>query len=347
MDVNLTHRTLGIPTIRNATRTWTRRETLRLRLSCPRSRVTGYGEASPLPGFSLDTIDDVARWFHGVDLTRLSFHDAPDVSHLLLAASQGASPVPPSARFCLESVLLTGFCAARRIPVERALATLTAPSEQSWTDSPPAPVESAPLLDVLGEAPEARAVELSTAGSRVFKIKIGRDVDAEVGKLHAVVEALHSIQRPVLLRLDANQSLSPSRVRELARDCKDLPIEYIEEPCPTAVLTTHELREGLGLPLAFDESLAAGADVVLPWLDSGHVRALVCKPMYLGGILVTREWVSMAHARGIDVVMSHLFDGPWAMRLYEAMARAFAPGVVAGLAPHAALPVWQRDLDES
>lgn len=346
MDVHLQHKTIRIPKIRNATQQWEQRETLLLQLRCRHSGVVGYGEATPLPGFSRETLNEADAWLRGVDLTPLSFVDSSDVSHLFGARELGREAIPPAARFCLESALLTGYCSAHGVTLEQALFALSAPFDVPRVVPATASVESAALLDVFGDGAEERALELSGAGVSVFKIKIGRELDSEFRRIATIVNLLQARGRSLRLRLDANQSLSLHQVAQLGSAWRALPIEYLEEPCATTELVTSNPHRNLGLPIALDESLSAGESALRPWLDSGQVLALVCKPMYLGGILETARWVRLASERRIDVVVSHLFDGPWALRVYEAMARVFAPDVVAGLAPHAALPAFERELHD-
>lgn len=332
---------MQIPSVRNARRHWSTRETLLLRLHCPRTGALGYGEASPLPGFSLETFREVEAWFAGQDFTHLDFDQSRQIFHENHSVISGIGAPPAAARFCIEAAMLSGYCRRHGVSLEHALASLSGcPNADSQS-----PLESATLLDVWEEAPERRARQLVSTGVRAFKIKIGRDLSAETRRLTTIVDSVRPLQPSLRLRLDANQSLSLPRVAELAKSWKELPIEYLEEPCPTAELTTADANAALGMPIALDESLIAGPTRLRPWLDSGQVRALVCKPMYLGGIAVVQQWATLARECGIDLVVSHLFDGPLALRTYEAMARTFARGVTAGLGPHVALPAWEAEVD--
>lgn len=346
MDVHIERRVVKIPEIRNARQQWSQRETLLVRLTCKKTGITGYGEASPLPGFSLDTIDDAAAWLHGADLSGLTFHDTPDMSHWVRASGLGAAAAPSAARFCLESAFLTGSCAVTGETLEEALFRLVAPEAKALVVSTrlaSRPVVSATLLDVLVDEAEEHAQRLSDSGLSVFKVKVGRDLPAETLRIKAITHRLQSRGRPVCLRLDANQSLSLREFERQAALWRELPIEYVEEPWSTTELGSIAPTPHLGLPLAFDESLATAPELVLPWLETGQVGALVCKPMYLGGVLSTNRWFDVARAHQLPIVLSHLFDGPRALRVYQAMARVFAPGIVAGLAPHPALAAWQLD----
>ncbi len=345
MDVELEPISVRLEPVRNAARSWTQRDALLLRLQCPQTGTIGYGEASPLPGFSGETLSDVVRWFETANLGALSF-SSNDLARVFDASSPLIEHAPAAARFCVESALFTGFCSFHKRTFEQGMVELGA---LSGVTAPQRPVletqlETATLLDVFGDDALDVALAASTAGVTTFKAKIGIDLRNEAHKLRAIVGRLGSCERAIRLRLDANQSLSMTQLRECANEWQDLPIEYVEEPCPTSELLKLDPRSSASLPLALDESLAAGPDALGPWLASGRVVAVVCKPMYLGGIRATLRWVALARSKGANVVMSHLFDGPWAMRIYQAMARVFAPGVAAGLAPHLALAAYRGEL---
>jgi L-alanine-DL-glutamate epimerase-like enolase superfamily enzyme len=68
---------------------------------------------------------------------------------------------------------------------------------------------------------------------------------------------------------------------------------------------------------------------------------VVLKPMALGGILRCLEIARLAHERRLDVVVSHLFDGPLALAAAAVLAlTAGTPGVAMGLDRHAGLDAW-------
>lgn len=337
-NVHLQRIAIRTPEFRNARRHWSQREAILLTLRSEGGSVVGYGEASPLPGFSSETLDAVELCLRRVGPIQLRSGTQPFEAPLFEA------PMPAAARFCVESALLTAHCRELGVSLEQGLRTVVS-AATPLANTELEPVASAALLYPLTEDAHSLALAAANAGTRVLKVKVGRDLDAETRVLTSIVQDARSSGYEIALRLDANQTLSLSSLAGLARSWRHLPIEYLEEACTTAELLATRPRR-VELPLALDESLTAGVSALRPWLDSGQVRALVCKPMYLGGITVTSSWTKLAHEYGVPAVMSHLFDGPWARRIYEALARVLSPGVVAGLSAHPALPAWRQALGD-
>jgi hypothetical protein len=73
---------------------------------------------------------------------------------------------------------------------------------------------------------------------------------------------------------------------------------------------------------------------------------LVLKPAILGGLLRARELAVRAQQHGKDVVVTHLFDGPFAMAAGCELALSLPrPPLACGLAPHADLPAFAEGLE--
>ena len=87
------------------------------------------------------------------------------------------------------------------------------------------------------------------------------------------------------------------------------------------------------VPLARDESL----------LDEprADVAVWVLKPMALGGLTRCLELAARARESDIDVIVSHLLDGPVALSAAAALSLAVgAPNRAAGLYPPPGLGAW-------
>lgn len=353
MLLDLSRRRFVVPELRNAQRSWVEREAVFVAVTCRETGVRGFGEASPLPGFSPESAADAEAWLIARQHDIPSFEEAAAL--LDPAAAAGSTyfgGAPPAARCALEAALLDGYCRSRGVsPVEvlkalrgkltAAAATtgLRANMPSAATGVPTSPTEPgyATLLDVGGGDYLQQAIELSEAGYRTFKVKVGRELGSETLALTELASHFAHAARPLALRLDANRSLSATQLAGLTEVWRRLPIEYLEEPCSPSELSRLDPAAPLGFALGFDESLAEGPGPLEPWLVHGQVRALVFKPMYLGGASRCIAWSQVARKYGTSLVLSHLFDGPSAMAHYRDLAAALAPEVVAGLAPHPAL----------
>ncbi len=295
------------------------------------SGAIGLGEAAPLPGMSLDSLEDAGA---GIDAFVARVHAAASVAAtavasvtieptvVAIAALAASITRSPSARFAIETALLS----AHATESGRSLADLLVVS----------PVDSLPCAVVVDDPDSARRAVAE--GARCLKLKVG-----PTGDLERVI-AIHHAAPDAMLRIDANRSWSRALTRPLLHALADLPIDFVEEPCPDA----HELlAEPLPLAIALDESLAALTDDQLAAaLRSPGLATLVLKPTLLGGHHACLTLAARAAAAGKDVVVTHALEGPIGTAACAELALAIAGQLgsttPAGLAPHAALAGWSH-----
>jgi o-succinylbenzoate synthase len=296
---------------------WRKRRSLALYLE-DLAGTTGRGEASPLPGYSSDTIDQCRT-----ALERINW-----------LAERPPSPLPPAAQFALDMALLD----LRSLREQRPAWSLL------LNETP----DRVPLCTVLHERdPIALGEEIQQAldaGYRSFKLKIGAEAHRDLTRCRIVRRAAASSE----IRLDANRAWDSLQARQQLEPYRELGCAFVEEPSSDLVIERDpdaivRLCESLPLPVALDESLQRAGVVsalgaVLPRAPLG---ALVLKPMALGGIEVTRTLAELGHTHGVPVVLSHLFDGPLALAASGVLALAFgSESTAAGLAPHPGLDAW-------
>lgn len=272
---------------KNAKRLWTEREGRLLRLFA--AGEWGLGEASPLPGYSPDTLEEVEA-----ALSALPTDLGLDLDHPLASAAEISAPLAsvPAARFAAETALLDLAARKLQIPAARLLGP-----ERSGLRA---------VAELLA-GPEAVAVHRS--GIAAVKIKIAglaEDLD--------LIRAVRAAAPGLRVRLDANQlPLDAAFVRAL----EPLEIEFLEEP--------GTIPES-GPPLALDESLRAPGGTARLEALAPRLGAVVLKPAVLGGLAASLAWAERAARLGVPSVVSHLFDGPVAASALRALALALPPG---------------------
>ena len=147
----------------------------------------------------------------------------------------------------------------------------------------------------------ARLESKMEAGFHCVKLKIGAiEFDSELDLIRHIRQAFTKEQ--IELRVDANGGFTfedvPSRLEQLAR----YDIHSIEQP-----IRQHQwarmaqLCASSPIPIALDEELIG---VNMPGmkkelLDTIRPQYIILKPSLHGGISGTREWIDMAHQRGI------------------------------------------------
>lgn len=302
------------------------------------SGAVGWGEASPLPGYSEDDLTDVesglddwaARWTRD----EIAEADEPGEDPALAAL--------PAARCAVDTALLD--LAARRngVPMHAELLALASPVR------PIARVPVAALVSLTGVerpgAPRASRTVLGEVTERVadgyktVKIKIGgKDFAAELAQLAEIRVAFPFLR----LRLDANGSWTPEQARaHLAELEPQITPELVEQPVDPEALFSFTSP---GVLLAADESMRLPS-AIERLAESGGCAAVVLKPMVLGGPRPCLQLARAAFAAGMAVIVSHTFGGPVAHAVACELALALAAldptgrPFAAGLAGHDELP---------
>lgn len=304
-------------------RRWEAREGFLLLLRDDHGRV-GLGEASPLPGFSREDAESCRRALADFVATLPLTVDLAAGPQRWLAAA--AMVAPAAAHMAVETALLD--LAGRAL--DQSLAALLAGC---------APAGGVALAALAQRAdPEglaAAAAAAATLGITTLKVKVGRQ-GAFAAEL-AALQSLRDVGRGITLRLDVNGGWSIDEARDNLSRLVPLEPEFVEQPVAAEAL----LELGAApVPVAADESLLLpGALERL--LASGNCSVLVLKPMALGGLVRAFETARAARVAGLDVVISHLFDGPVALAAACELALALpAPPLACGLAPHHGLAAW-------
>lgn len=299
--------TLPVAVGGSAHRTSTR-EVLEVELRDEAGRF-GRGEAAPLPGYSLDHIEEARR---AMELLTLAlprrFADLGEVETYL-------SDATPSARAALECALADLLARQRGLPLWALL--------RGDADAPSLPL-SAVLLGA-DDTLTAESARLHDEGYSTLK----RKIDARTN-----LEALAGLGT---LRLDANRSLPPATFLELTPALLKLGPELVEEPIDG------DIHEALGsrLPLGADESLAARTNsealVALERL-APSLCAVILKPAR-DGLLGALRLGRRARALGLQPIVTHMWDAPTGhlAALHLALALGDSTSLAQGLAPQPTL----------
>lgn len=269
-------------------------------------RFSGWGEASPLPGFSSDTPHDVIDQFHKF-LSKGIVNNENNWRRFLQAKVITAVS-SPALRFGLESALI-----ALRAAQQGMTPTIFLGGRcEKITINGLAFGDSADEL-------VRQAARLAEEGYRVVKIKVGRLALAE--EIAAIKEIAAFNLR---LRLDANRLLTLDQAVDFARAVADLPIEYIEEPVADPRDLSEFCRRSPIAP-ALDESL------LMPEYENLPAAAWILKPGIHGGLVDLIARIERAQERGILPVISSPLLSAVGLRMAAALAAAFCPDEPMGL----------------
>ncbi len=262
----------------------------------------GWGEVAPLPGFSLETLDEAAR------ATR----------HVVLALDQLEAPgTPDDVSRCMEGhPRLPSVQFGVSLALSRLSASIAETTLARWlSDSAAEFVDVNTLLS--GDVDEIREQVLSRSaeGFTVFKMKVGdnnRMGDENLSSdLDRVVAARESMGTGGHLRLDANRSCGFDEALRFLHGAAACTIEYVEEPLRD-VTRLQELASQSPVSLAGDESIQEAARTTIPeavdrMYRLGLSRA-VLKPTLIGSLNRVRNLASRLTDNGIEPVLSSSFE---------------------------------------
>jgi L-alanine-DL-glutamate epimerase-like enolase superfamily enzyme/acyl-coenzyme A synthetase/AMP-(fatty) acid ligase len=276
----------------------------------------GLGEAAPLPGISVDTLDDAGRSIGALrSMMPLDLVDDPTALGQLIEHFAPSS----AARFALETAVLTALAAERGVALSALLG---------------GGAETLPIAVVVDDLEGAlRAHEL---GVRCVKLKSHANDDFALAR--AIAAALPDVR----LRIDANRTWPEASVRERLAVLATLPVELVEEPSSNSLAL---IREALPCMLGLDESLADLVDdEFAEVLQAPGLGALVLKPTLLGGLTRCLLLAARARAAGKRAIVTHALEGPIGTAAVAELA--LAVGDVPGLAPHPGLAAWRLALPQ-
>ncbi len=293
------------------------------------------GEASPLEGFGADSATACHQEL--VDL------DSELLVELSESCAQANAPLEelgrisphfesPAARFAFETVVLGRVAHLLGVPLWQLIKRFAGHS-----DPTPSRLPVSAVIDPSWTDWELRADALFGQGVRTFKIKVGRDLNAELRCLSALSARFGPELR---VRLDPNQAWSAHEMTVLSREAFEFDFEWIEDPTSEAD-GWRELESSV--PFAADEILI-GEDPSTFFLDLLGAHFVLLKPMALGGFLACLAWAHVARQSRRPVSISHLFDGPRALDACVHLAFALqTPGLTPGLGLHAGLEGWAEE----
>jgi o-succinylbenzoate synthase len=304
-----------------------RRSSLLVRLQAD-DGAWGQGEASPLPGYSSETLAECRAHIEAIDWQELpadvADRRAPLAGIGALAGSAAA------ARCALETAWLDLVTRRRGVAVSALLTS----GGSRWPVPLSALLPAGPLPAVLAEA---RA--LMKRGIRTFKMKVGQPgaLDQELAAVRAVRQVVGT---DAALRLDANARWTPDEANAALAALVPLAPEVVEEP--VAAARWRELALPVPVPVALDESLQGGdaGDELAERVARGACHAVVLKPMALG-LGRSVELAERARSLGLGVIVTHLFDGPVGLAIAAELALAIPAPWAAGLFPHSGLTAWR------
>lgn len=234
----------------------------------------------------------------------------------------------PLPEFGIDEAAAKAFakeCAQLDLTAQLASQTLNA-----WL-SGAAPVASLAVNCNLGALFNFEPGTIQTAiatGFTVLKFKLG--IASLRDELAALQQLASQLPDGIGLRLDANRAWHPEEAREFIANCKQLPVECLEEPLQEPSLPgLAELQALAAFPLAIDESShLIGRD----FFRQKSVRRLVLKPARHGGLLASCAIAGQARTAGVECIVTSSLESTCGLLACMHLAAAVEPSLTHGLA---------------
>ncbi len=314
-SVELATRRLGLTTpLATAVGTIDHREITLLRVAVSRNdRVqTGFGEASPLPGWSSETGLSIRRAVAAIECP-LALSDIGELDR----AIPGLNDLPVL-RFGIESALCDALSRLSGLALGQALAGIRRVR----------PASCVPVQFTLGAGTATRCIqalaEARAAGHTHAKLKVGvTSPERDIERVRRIMVACPDLT----LRLDANGAWSVEEALHVLASLPPDRIEMIEQPVPDASLDELLSRYGGGGPLIAADESCAGPGRIRALIRrgglSGGLGAIVVKPSVVGGLLAAGMLFEMAQRHGVRVIISNLMESAVGRHAVAHLAAAY------------------------
>lgn len=244
--------------------------------------LRGWGEIAPLPGRSLETLEDCLEKIRKQEATILSF----DWTTLNVLEKIPTLDLPPAASFGLESALLA---------ITDPLGPYQVEASALFMGS---------LADILKQAKE-RELE----GFKSAKLKVNQLTFKEAAL------AVYELKDRFYLRIDVNRAWTTQDSLHFFSQFPLDTFDYVEEPFQDPRDLAHFTH-----PLGVDESFPN--DLSLRDLESlPTLKALVYKPTIQGGLAYLKPLHEWTQNRNLDLVLSSSFESDLGLAQIASLAR--------------------------
>ncbi len=272
----------------------------------------GWGEAAPLDGFSVETIDTAAvaldRWCAAAVGRPLG--DLPAVG-----TSGGGTARSAVVSAAVDLLARLAGCTVADLLAHPARARAT--------------VATNLVLGTVDPDEAARAaVDGVGRGHRTVKLKVGHGaVDDDLRLVEAVRTAVGT---DTAIRIDANGAWSEAEAIRALEQLARYSIEYVEDPVlgPEALA---RVRAASAVPIALDEPLRV-VEVLDAHLAAGAIDIAVLKPTALGGPVEAMALARRADAAGVGTIVTSFLDAAVGRAAALAVTAAIPEQGAAGLA---------------
>jgi L-alanine-DL-glutamate epimerase-like enolase superfamily enzyme len=239
---------------------------------------SSFGDGHISPGSSTETRE--GGWAHLSELAAgaisMEAGEAKDMALARFTESPVAATALVTALECLQDSPLLDVRHAVRLPIHSPIGSLN-------SDAIPAEIEA--LLE---------------QGYKTFKIKVGKDLDADLKRVAAIQQAADG---RATLRIDANRAYDRDRGCRFATGIDAAGVELFEQPCPADDWDANAaVAQASAIPVMLDESICTLDDIDRAAGIEG-VGFCKLKLKRFGGLERLAEGLERVRAGGMEPVL--------------------------------------------
>ena len=258
----------------------------------------GYGEAAPFPEVGGETRESCLMALHQLGKAVLA-RSAAGYKEIGPWLSEQAF-THPAARCGLETAIIDAYCRASNIPMWQLWGGVDMRERETDITIPMADLDKTVAL----------ARGWYAKGFRLFKMKVGKDVESDIRRLEAVHRALPGIS----FIGDGNQGFSRQDCLSFAQGVKRFggTMVLLEQPVVRDDLDSMAaIRRETGIPVAADESVRSLADAqeVVARGAADYINIKIMKT----GVAEAVEIASFTKASGLKLMIGGMIETRVAM----------------------------------
>lgn len=271
------------------------------------TQLSCWSEASPLPGFSAESVNDIIRASESI---LQSVYERKNLVANL-----------PSLSFAVDCLLW------RIVALETAAESI----DKKASEFIPFP-GSIPVNAAIGSGDVAQVLntvnQYYSRGFRTFKFKVGVDLACEDKVLNEVQAAYPDVR----IRLDANRAWSLDSALRILSEWKRFNPEYCEEPVHGGIREhMAEIGQSTGVPVAADESVR-DFESARRLAEDRTVDFLILKPSLIGGFNEFRGICNLAKRSGLKIIVTTALESAIGRAWVYGLASTVNAGLAMGLA---------------
>ncbi len=286
---------------------------------------TGWGEASPLEGWSGETLEQSRQ-----ALTTASRRMSQQTAAWGRSVEQVISEM--RATPCARAAVLGALYDLLSKKKSMSLSTFLQENFESGSYSssvllPPRSVRVNGLITHRDPTEVAKsAQEMVEAGFEAIKLKVGTpDSTVDLARVAAIREASAHLE----LRLDANGAWDIDQAIEFLEKAAQYNVAFCEEPT-AGIAALAAVGASTTVPIAVDESAATAQDVTQA-LKTGKVGVVIVKPQNLGGPDIAANLMAQIKSSGARGIVTSMFESVVGLAHAAHVAAATAPQEIHGL----------------